>query len=165
MMRNTMIRTIATLLIAAAIGAPAYAESHYAGDIAAGEKAFKKCASCHVVIDDEGETLAGKKAKTGPNLFGVIGRQAGSIEGFRYGKSIIEAGEAGLIWDLEQFAIFAQNPKAFLQEFLDDKRARSKMSYKVRGEEDAVNLAAFLASLGPVEEVEEAAEENAETDN
>ena len=160
-----MIRTIATLLIGAAIAAPAYAESHSVGDVAAGEKAFRKCATCHVVRDDEGQVLAGKKAKTGPNLFGIIGRQAGSIEGFRYGKSIIAAGEAGLIWDLEKFTIYAQDPKAFLQEFLDDKRARSKMSYKVRGEEDAVNLGAFLASLGPAEEVENAAEENADTNN
>ena len=160
-----MIRTIATLLIGTVIAAPAYAESHSAGDVAAGEKAFRKCATCHVVRDDEGQVLAGKKAKSGPNLFGIIGRQAGSIEGFRYGKSIIAAGEAGLIWDLEKFAIYAQDPKAFLQEFLDDKRARSKMSYKVRGEKDAVNLGAFLASLGPAEEVENATEENADTNN
>ena len=103
-----MIRTIATLLIGAAIAAPAYAESHSVGDVAAGEKAFRKCATCHVVRDDEGQVLAGKKAKTGPNLFGIIGRQAGSIEGFRYGKSIIAAGEAGLIWDLEKFTIYAR---------------------------------------------------------
>ena len=160
-----MIRTIATLLIGTVIAAPAYAESHSAGDVAAGEKAFRKCATCHVVRDDEGQVLAGKKAKSGPNLFGIIGRQAGSIEGFRYGKSIIAAGEAGLIWDLEKFAIYAQDPKAFLQEFLDDKRARSKMSYKVRGEEDAVNLGAFLASLGPVAEVEDATEEDTDTNN
>ena len=160
-----MIRAIATLLIGTVIAAPAYAESHSAGDVAAGEKAFRKCATCHVVRDDEGQVLAGKKAKSGPNLFGIIGRQAGSIEGFRYGKSIIAAGEAGLIWDLEKFAIYAQDPKAFLQEFLDDKRARSKMSYKVRGEKDAVNLGAFLASLGPAEEVENATEENADANN
>ncbi len=153
-----MIRTIATLLFSAALAAPAFAESHIVGDIAAGEKAFKKCATCHVVIDDEGQQLAGKKTKTGPNLYGIIGRQAGSIEGFRYGKSIIAAGEAGLIWDLENFAIYAQDPKDFLKEFLDDKRARSKMSYKVREEEDAVNLGAFLASLAPVAEAGENAE-------
>ena len=154
-----MIRTIATLLSAATIATPAFAESHIAGDIEAGEKAFKKCATCHVVIDDEGQVLAGKKAKTGPNMYGIIGRQAGTVEGFRYGKSIVAAGEAGLIWDLDNFAVYAQDPKAFLKEYLDDKSARSKMSYKVREEEDAVNIGAFLASLGPE------AEENADATN
>jgi cytochrome c len=153
-----MIKTIATFLIGATIAAPAFAESHVAGNVAAGEKAFKKCTTCHVVIDDEGQTLAGKKAKTGPNLYGVIGRQAARIEGFRYGKSIIAAGEAGLIWDPENFAAYVQDPKAFLKEILGDKSARSKMSFKVRAEEDAVNLAAFLASLGP--EAEDAAANN-----
>ena len=92
------------------------------------------------------------------NIF-TLRRQAGSVEGFRYGKSIVAAGEAGLIWDLENFAVYAQDPKAFLQVILDDKKARSKMSYKVRDEEDAVNLGAFLASLGP------ATEENADATN
>lgn len=160
-----MIRTIATLLGAAAIAAPAFAESHVVGDVAAGEKAFSKCATCHVVIDAEGQQLAGKKAKTGPNLYGMIGRQAGTVEGFRYGKSIVQAGEAGLIWDQENFAVYAQNPKKFLQTFLDDKKARSKMSYKVRAEEDAVNLAAFLASLGPMVENGEGSEGDAAATN
>ena len=144
-----MIKTIATLLSVATMAAPAFAESHSTGDVAAGEEAFSKCATCHVVMDDDGEVLAGKKAKTGPNLFGMVGRQAGTVEGFRYGKSIVEAGEAGLIWDLENLAAYSQDPKKFLREFLDDKKARSKMTYKVREEADAVNLAAFLESLGP----------------
>ena len=144
-----MIKTIATLLSVATMAAPAFAESHSTGDVAAGEEAFSKCATCHVVMDDDGEVLAGKKAKTGPNLFGMVGRQAGTVEGFRYGKSIVEAGEAGLIWDLENLAAYSQDPKKFLREFLDDKKARSKMTYKVREEADAVNLAAFLERLGP----------------
>lgn len=144
-----MIKTIATLLSVAALAAPAFAESHSAGDVAAGEEAFSKCATCHVVMDDDGQILAGKRAKTGPNLFGIVGRQAGTVEGFRYGKSIVAAGEAGLIWDVENLATYSSDPKKFLQEFLDDKKARSKMTFRVRDEQDAVNLAAFLESLGP----------------
>lgn len=151
-----MIRTIAVFLSAATLAVPAFAESHSAGDVAAGEKAFSKCATCHVVMDDEGEILAGKRAKTGPNLYGIIGRQAGTVEGFRYGKSIVAAGEAGLVWDLENLATYSQDPKKFLREFLDDKKAKSKMTYKVRKEEDAVNLAAFLESLSPETESEAA---------
>jgi len=117
------------------------------GDAAAGEKAFKRCVSCHVVVNDAGETLAGKKAKTGPNLYGVAGRAAGSIEGFRYSKSMQAAGEAGLVWTEEKFAAFVQDPTAFLREELDDGSARSAMSFKVRKEEEALDLYAYLASL------------------
>lgn len=117
------------------------------GDAAAGEKAFKKCVSCHVVVNDAGETLAGKKAKTGPNLYGVAGRPAGSMEGFRYSKSMQSAGEAGLVWTEEKFVEYVQDPTAFLREELDDSGARSAMSFKVRKEDEAIDLYAYLASL------------------
>lgn len=148
-----MIRTTATLLAALTLAAPAFAESH-GGDAEAGAEAFSQCQTCHVVADEDGNILAGKRAKTGPNLYGVVGRQAGTIEGFRYGKSLVEAGEAGLVWDEEQLTAYLQDPKDYLQTYLDNKRARSKMSFKVRSEEDAANLAAFLASFSPMDEGE-----------
>jgi cytochrome c len=117
------------------------------GDAAAGEKAFKKCVSCHVVVNDAGETLAGKKAKTGPNLYGVAGRAAASVEGFRYSKSIQAAGEAGLVWTEDKFVTYVQDPTAFLREELGDSSARSAMSFKVRKEKEALDLYAYLASL------------------
>ena len=148
-----MFRTTATLLAALTLAAPALAESH-GGDAEAGAEAFNQCQTCHVVADEDGNILAGKRAKTGPNLYGIVGRQAGTVEGFRYGKSLVEAGEAGLVWDEEQLVAYLQDPKEYLRTYLDDNRARSKMSFKVREEEDAANLAAFLASFGPVDEGE-----------
>jgi cytochrome c len=72
-----------TLNIAAALtmlAAPAFAE----GDAAAGEEQFnRQCVSCHVVADADGNVLAGRAAKTGPNLFGVAGRVPGTVDGFR----------------------------------------------------------------------------------
>lgn len=144
-----MIRTTATVLTALAFAAPVFAESHSMGDAEAGADAFSQCQTCHVVVDDEGNTLAGKTAKTGPNLYGVVGRQAGTVEDFRYGKSLVEAGEAGLVWDEENMVAFLKDPKEFLREYLDDDKARSKMSFKVRKDEDAINLAAFLATFSP----------------
>lgn len=149
-----MIRITFTFLAAVALSAPAHADSHSVGDATAGETTFKQCVTCHVVVDDEGNTLAGKTAKTGPNLFGVVGRTAGAVEGFRYGKSILAAGEAGLVWDQEQLVNFLLDPKGFLRTFLDDKKARSKMTYKVRAEADAQNLAAFLTTFSPAAEPE-----------
>jgi len=137
-------------LIAAGIlaAAPAFSESHGAsGDAAAGEKAFRQCVACHVVVNEAGETLAGRKAKTGPNLYGVAGRAAGAVEDFRYSKSMKAAGEAGLVWDEAKFAAYVQDPSGFLKEELGDSGARGSMSFKVRKEDDAVNLYAYLASL------------------
>jgi cytochrome c len=49
-----------------------------AADIAKGEAAFvRQCAICHT-IDKGGEH------RLGPNLFGILGRRAGTAQGFRY---------------------------------------------------------------------------------
>lgn len=136
-----------TIAIAGLMAAPALADGH--ADVEAGLSAFKQCQACHVVQDGDGNTLAGRNGKTGPNLYGVIGRAAGSVEGFRYRKSIVEAGEKGLVWDTDNIVAYVQDPTGFLREFLDDSKARSGMSFRVRKEEDAVNLAAFLATAVP----------------
>lgn len=131
------------------IASTAFADAHLGpGDPAAGEKSFAKCQACHIVQNDEGEVLAGRSGKSGPNLFGVVGSAAGSVDGFRYKNSIVEAGEGGLVWDAANLATYLQDPTAFLKETLGDDGARSGMSFKVRSEEEAANLAAFLATFG-----------------
>lgn len=145
-----MSRIIPAAVAATLLTAPAFAGGHEgAGDASAGESAFNQCQTCHVVVNDEGETLAGRNARTGPNLYGIIGRQAGSVEDFRYSNSLVEAGEAGLIWNEADFVAYVQDPTGHLREYLDDSRARGKMAYKVRAEEDAANLYAYLVSIGP----------------
>ncbi len=141
-----------TLKIAAALSvlaAPAFADGHAAtGDAAAGEEQFnRQCVACHVVMDDAGEILAGRNAKTGPNLYGLAGRQLGTVEGFRYGDSIVELGETGVIWTEETFVGYVQDPTDWLREALDNRRARGKMAYQVRKEEEAIDLYAFLATF------------------
>jgi cytochrome c len=121
---------------------PAFAE----GDIDAGEKEFRKCKSCHMITADDGTEIQ-KGGKTGPNLYGVIGRTAGTFEDFNYGKSLVAAGEAGLVWDEETFVEYVQDPAKFLKAYLDDSKARSKMTFKLRkGMEDVY---AYLESVGP----------------
>ncbi|MEL6619678.1 MAG: c-type cytochrome, partial [Pseudomonadota bacterium] len=93
-----MFRPLA-LVAATTLAAPAFADGHASGDAAAGEKAFRQCISCHVVVNDEGETLAGRKAKTGPNLYGVAGRALGAVEDFKYSDIIMLAGEQGVVYD------------------------------------------------------------------
>ena len=136
-----------TLFAAAVLlSPPALADGH--ADIESGEKNFKKCQACHVVQDGDGKVLAGKNGRSGPNLFGLIGRTAGSIEGFKYKKSIVAAGEAGLVWTEEELAKYLLNPTEYLRAYLDDKKARSGMSFKFRKEEEGADMAAYLASFG-----------------
>jgi cytochrome c len=132
------------------LAAPTHAENHMTGDAAAGEEAFaRQCVSCHVVVNEMGEKLAGRNAKTGPNLYGVVGRASGTFPGFRYGASIVMAGEAGILWNEENFVGYALDPTSWLRDTLEDPSARSRMTFKVRKETDAADIYAFLASIGP----------------
>jgi len=118
-----------------ALAAPALA----AGDAAEGEKEFRKCKACHMIQADDGEMIVG------PNLYGVIGRTAGSVEDFKYGDSLVAAGEAGLVWDEENMVPYLEDPKAFLVEQTGDSGARSLMTFRLRkgGEDVAAYLATF----------------------
>ena len=146
---------ITTLLAAAAFAAPAMAQEP-SGDAEAGESTFRQCQTCHVVQSPDGETIAGRGPanRQAPNLYGVVGRQAG-IEDFRYSDDMVDAGEAGLNWTEEEFVAYVQDPTGYLREYLDDNRARGKMSFRVRSEEDAADLYAYLAQFGAQEMEEE----------
>jgi cytochrome c len=131
-------------LASATLASPALAQ----GDAAAGEEAYRQCATCHAIVDDAGEVIAGRaNVRTGPNLYGVVGRPAGSYEGFRYRPDIVAAGEGGLVWDEASLTAYLQDPGGFLTETLG-KNARSGMAFQVRDPAEAANLAAFLAQHG-----------------
>ncbi len=125
------------------LAAPALADGHASGDPAAGEKAFKQCKSCHMVAD--GDNVIVKGGKTGPNLYGIAGRTAGTVDGFKYGASLVEAGEKGLVWDAENFAEYTKDPRGFLKTYLDDTSAKSKMSFKLK--KGAEDIYAYLESI------------------
>lgn len=135
---------IATATTALTLAGTAFAQD--VGDAEAGEREFNKCKSCHMIVADDGTEIV-RGGRTGPNLYGIIGRQAGTVEDFRYGDSLVAAGEAGLEWNEETFVAYVQDPKGFLAEYLDDSSARSKMSFRLRsGMEDVY---AYLVSVGP----------------
>ncbi|MCC1492398.1 cytochrome c family protein [Cognatishimia sp. F0-27] len=139
---------IAVALAATTLATGAFAGGHASGDAGAGEKEFNKCKSCHMIQDADGEDIV-RGGRTGPNLYAVVGRKAGSVDGFRYSDSLVAAGEAGLVWDEENFVAYSQDPTGFLKTYLDDSGARGKMSYRVRKEENAVDIWAYLASVSP----------------
>lgn len=74
-----------------------------AGDAAAGKKVFNKCKACH-------NAEAGAKNKVGPNLWGIIGKEKGTTEGFKYSEAITGLGGT---WTAEDLDAFLTNPKDF----------------------------------------------------
>ncbi|MFV0515181.1 MAG: c-type cytochrome [Jhaorihella sp.] len=134
-----MNRMIATALVGL-LAAPVLAD----GDAAKGEKEFKKCKSCHEIVSDSGEEIV-KGGKTGPNLYGLPGRTAGTVADFKYGDDIVAAGEKGLAWDAEHFVTYVEDPRGFLREYLGESGAKSKMTFKLKkGGED---VWAYLESV------------------
>jgi cytochrome c len=134
-----MTRTLAALIALSFVAAPALAD----GDAAAGEKTFSKCKSCHMVVADDGTEVV-KGGKVGPNLYGVIGRAAGSTD-FKYSADLAAAGEKGLIWDEATLAEYVTDPRAFLRTYLDNSKAKSNMSFKLK--DGGADVAAYLASV------------------
>ena len=117
----------------------------HAGDAARGKALFKDCRACHSVID-ETEIPVVRGGRTGPNLYGVIGRHAGSVPGFFYSTSMVEAGRAGLRWNEEDFVIYVKDATAFLRDYLDDPTARGKMAYRLPDSAKARDVWAYLES-------------------
>ena len=133
---------------AALFAAPAFADGHASGDAEAGEAIYaKNCKSCHMIVDADGETIV-KGGRAGPNQYGLFGRVLGSQEGFRYSKGLVALGETGAVWDEPSFVAWVQDPSGYLTDQLG-KRERSKMSYKLRDEQDAADVWAYLVAVGP----------------
>lgn len=115
-----------------------------AGDAALGEAEFKKCKACHSIIGADGTDIV-KGGKTGPNLFGIVGKPVASNPDFSYGDGILAAKAAGAVWDEASIAAYVADPSAWLQQVTGDAGAKSKMTFKLtKGGED---MAAYLASV------------------
>jgi cytochrome c len=74
------------------------------GDVAKGEKAFKKCLPCHSVAD--------KTNKMGPYLTGVVGRPVASVENYQYSPAMKEYAALTKAWDEPALNVYLENPKA-----------------------------------------------------
>ena len=70
-----------------------------------GRRVFARCRSCHTVAE-------GGSNMTGPNLYGVFGRQIGTKEGYNYSAA---AKGAGFVWDAGRLDHWLENPRTFLR--------------------------------------------------
>ena len=75
------------------------------GDIATGEKVFKKCAACHSIVK-------GGKNNIGPALYNVVGRQIGSVSDYKYSKALSEYGKE---WSFEELNGYLIKPAKWIK--------------------------------------------------
>jgi cytochrome c len=99
-------------------------------DVAAGQVQSGKCASCHNFAN-------GGPNGTGPNNWGVIGRQPGTHPGFTYSQAMIDFGQKNPKWDYDHIYMFLGGPQAYIQ--------GTKMSFVgIKAPQDRINLIAWL---------------------
>jgi len=104
------------------------------GDAAKGKEAFAKCAICHQVGP-------GAKTLLGPELNGIVGRKAASVEGYPYSPGMKKLGDEGFVWTEANINKWIVDPKAMLPE--------SPMALAFQGVPDAderANIIAYLAT-------------------
>ena len=99
------------------------------GDLAHGEKVFKKCSACHMIA-------SGGKNMIGPNLWGVIGRTAGSVSDYKYSKAMVAYAKQ---WNFEEMNDYLIKPQAYIK--------GTKMAFAgLRKEKDRASVILYLNS-------------------
>jgi len=97
------------------------------GDIATGEKVFKKCAACHSIVK-------GGKNNIGPALYNVVGRQIGSVSDYKYSKALSEYGKE---WSFEELNGYLIKPAKWIK--------GTKMAFAgLRKEKDRASVIMYL---------------------
>jgi len=145
--------TVVTVEAEAEEQGPSLGDLLAAATVEKGEKVFKKCKACHTT-DNGGKNLVG------PNLWNVVGRTKGGVDGFAYSDGMKEKGGA---WTYEDLDAFLKKPGDFVN--------KTKMSFAgLKKAEDRADVIVLLRSLSDApldlpaaaeEETEEAAPEAA----
>jgi cytochrome c2 len=118
-------------LAIAAVLSLAFPQAAVAGDAAAGERKFALCKACH--------EISTPKNRLGPSLQGVMGRKAGTLEGFKFSDAMKNS---GVTWDAATLAAYLANPKTFMP--------GNKMAFAgFKKPEDIENMVEYLAKASP----------------
>ena len=97
------------------------------GDLAIGEKVFKKCSACHSIVK-------GGKNNIGPALYNVVGRQVGSVSDYKYSKSLSAYGKQ---WTFEELNGYLIKPAKWIK--------GTKMAFAgLRKEKDRASVILYL---------------------
>ena len=97
------------------------------GDIASGEKIFKKCSACHSIVK-------GGKNNIGPALYNVVGRKVGAVSDYKYSKALVAHGKA---WTFEELNGYLLKPAKWIK--------GTKMAFAgLRKEKDRASVILYL---------------------
>ena len=97
------------------------------GDLAHGEKVFKKCSACHSIE-------AGGGNKIGPALYNVVGRKIAAVQDYKYSKALVEYKKN---WSFEELNGFLIKPQKWIK--------GTKMAYAgLRKEKDRASVILYL---------------------
>ncbi|PVA07487.1 c-type cytochrome [Thalassorhabdomicrobium marinisediminis] len=108
---------------------PAFEEFYAEASAADGESLWRACSACHQLEDGANGV--------GPHLYGVVGRDVASVDGFNYSGSLIAVND---VWTPEELNHFLENPRGYAP--------GTAMTYNgMRKIEDRANLIAYLDSL------------------
>ena len=118
------------IALAAAMLVSLAGAAHAAGDAAKGKVLFERCAICHRVEKDGGNGL-------GPNLFGVVGRKAGTVENFAYSSAMTNS---GITWTADKLTAYIEHPASVVP--------GNRMAFAGIGNaEQRADVVAYLATL------------------
>ncbi|NWG72236.1 MAG: c-type cytochrome [Parvularculaceae bacterium] len=131
-MRHVRYALAAAALALAACGGASDEAATRPSAAASGERVFSQCAVCHTAAPPD--QPAAKMRLIGPPLFGVVGRPAASVPGFKYSRAMQAS---GLVWDEATLDAFLENPHKLVP--------GTTMSFA--GEADAARRAALIAHL------------------
>ena len=97
------------------------------GDMAHGEKVFKKCSACHSIEASGGN-------KIGPALYNVVGRKVAAVQDYKYSKALVEYQKN---WSFEELNGFLIKPQKWIK--------GTKMAYAgLRKEKDRASVILYL---------------------
>ncbi|MCP2679488.1 cytochrome c family protein [Maricaulaceae bacterium NA33B04] len=100
------------------------------GDAAAGRRIFARCQTCHVLAEGQN--------RVGPSLYGIFGREAGSVDGFRYSDA---NANSGITWTPEVMFEYLENPREYIP--------GTTMAFPgLRSEQDRADVLAYIAANG-----------------
>jgi cytochrome c len=105
--RQPLFRRALLIALAAGVGASIELARAQDGNVEEGAEVFKKCRACH-------DVGSGAKNKVGPLLNGIVGRPAGTIDGFNYSTANKDAGAKGLVWTEEVMFKYLEAPLSFM---------------------------------------------------
>ena len=97
------------------------------GDLASGEKIFKKCAACHSIVK-------GGKNNIGPALYNVVGRKVGAVSDYKYSKALLNYDKS---WTIEELNGYLLKPSKWIK--------GTKMAFAgLRKEKDRASVIKYL---------------------